>query len=87
MELYPQPLLFAGLNSAFISGDEFNGAGRHDPLWPAYIDANEVGIPLLMTDDSLSIFETECPDLIIPATNRTIVVFPETRSQQIKRMA
>jgi hypothetical protein len=82
-DLYP-PIMPAGLNSATISGDEFNGGGVNEPIWTYYFDTSEVFKPIWMTDEIMDNFENEQPDLVIPGVRWNINLPGEVRTLTIK---
>jgi hypothetical protein len=74
------PFLPAGYNSWFIDGDEVDGAGVNEPVWPALFDTFD-GFPVMIIDaDMLAAFDTECPDFVAPCVQDTITIphEPET---------
>ena len=79
------PILPAGYNSWRIGGDEVDGAGVNEPVWPALFDTF-TSFPLLIVDsDLLAAFNTECPDLVIACEPDGITVRHEPETLVIVR--
>jgi hypothetical protein len=69
------PILPAGINSACWNGDEFNGAGVEEPLWPDAFTATEMYWPSLVGESDMAVFD--CVDLSIKAVDNCIAIRPE----------
>jgi hypothetical protein len=83
--LYGHPLLPAGFNSAPNAGDEVDGAGLNTQQWPALVDSFEALEVLIITEEMLRFFETDCPDWVAPCENNTVVFPRGIQSVQIRR--
>ena len=57
------PVLPCGYNSAAMNGDEANGAGLNEAIWPVLFDAYEGFAPVILTSRTRWRSSTECPDL------------------------
>lgn len=80
---YGQPILPAGINTTEINGDELNGAGVNEPVWPVYVTGLETFPPIILDEETASIFDKLCPDYVprqqsnvftVPAETETIVI-------------
>lgn len=81
------PLLPCGFNSAPNDGDEVDGAGYNEAVNPMLFDSF-IGLEvLIITEEMLRFFETECPDLVVPCENDTIVFPREPETLVIRRSA
>lgn len=68
------PLLPAGLDSWEINGDEVDGPGVNEPIWPMYFDSY-IGLRAIMLDQNdLDRFATDCADICINGWNDKVVV-------------
>lgn len=77
------PLLPAGYNSWEINGDEYNGAGVNEPVWPDFMDTFEGLSIMVLTPPMVAAFN-DCPDFVVPAANNNIVVRPEPRTLVVR---
>jgi hypothetical protein len=66
LSYFGHPKLPAGYNSWEHDGDDINGSGVNEPVWPQLFDTFVALEVLIITEDMMDIFETGCPDLIIP---------------------
>lgn len=62
--MYLQAVIPAGMNSAEINGDEFNGAGVNEPVWPDLFETSDVFNPIMLDADMMAFFDEDCPDLV-----------------------
>lgn len=61
------PVLPAGYNADDNNGDEVDGAGTNWLIAPLLFDTF-VGLkPLVITAEMLEVFDTTCPDYVVPA--------------------
>ena len=60
------PILPTGFNSWDINGDEVDGAGVNEPVWPTFFDSFVPLEVIFITEPMLDVFGTECPDLVVP---------------------
>ena len=74
LDMYRHPELFAGANTAPINGDEADGAGVHEPIWPTLFDSFEPKTPIIVTPEMLDDFINDCPDVCVAAENDTVFV-------------
>lgn len=78
------PPLPGAWNTEDINGWEFNSPGTNPiPIQPELVDFFVNARPLIVTDDMLDMFANECPDLVIPAENDTIVIPAEIEELMI----
>lgn len=81
------PELPAGFNSWEVNGDEVDGAGANEPIWPPLTDFY-VGLkPVLNDQNDLDRFADECPDLIIRQDWRPVTIQPSWSIVQVRRRA
>lgn len=73
------PQLPTGVNSTPINGNEANGPGYNEPIWPMIFDSFEGFAPIFLSADHMDTFN-ECPDVVIPCVNNTVVFPQETRT-------
>jgi hypothetical protein len=76
------PILPAGINSACWNGDDINGAGVEEPLWPDAFTATEMYEPSTVDDYDLVVFE--CVDLTIKPVDSCIAIRHEDRHITIR---
>ena len=74
LSLYRNPQLYDGVNSTAINGDEANGAGVNEPIWPVLFDTFEPMQPIIITQEMLADFLSDCPDVTIPAETTTVFI-------------
>jgi hypothetical protein len=74
LSYYGQPILPAGYDSWDLNGDEMNGPGVNEPIWPMLFDTFEPKQIVIMTEELLEVFDG-CADYVVPCEN-TAVVFP-----------
>ena len=79
------PEFYTGWNSAAVNGDEMNGAGVNEPIWPNWFDSFEALRPVVLTAEMMSFFDEACPDLILDPRPNTVVFPPETRTLVLRR--
>lgn len=70
---FGHPILPAGYNSAPNDGDEIDGAGYNEPVWPVLFDAFVPLEVLIVTPEMLEVFEG-CADLVVPSIPNLVVV-------------
>ena len=87
LNYYGHPLLPTGYNSWENDGDEVNGPGVNEPIWPMLFDTFMPLKVMFITDEMMDIFETGCPDYIAPCVPNTIVFPTEIRTQIMRRTA
>ena len=66
LSYFGHPVLPAGYDSWEHAGDEINGSGVNEPVWPQLFDTFVALEVLIITEDMMEIFETGCPDLTLP---------------------
>jgi hypothetical protein len=66
--------LFDGYNSWFNNGDEVDGPGVNEPVWPVLFDTFVARKPLVVTEEMMTAFDTGCPDILIRRDNNTIQI-------------
>jgi len=71
---FGHPILPAGFNSWDINGDEVDGAGVNEPVWPYLFDTFVALNPFILSTDMVAVFDG-CPDYCVPCTDDT-VTFP-----------
>lgn len=81
------PILPAGYNEDPIDGDDVDGAGTNETVWPHFFDTFTMMHLFIIDQDMLDIFETGCPDYVIPCGSNTIVFPAEFRELVIRRRA
>jgi hypothetical protein len=69
LSYFGHPRLPAGYNSWENDGDEINGAGVNEPIWPVLFDTFEGLEVLIITEEMLAVFDTACPDYVVPREN------------------
>jgi len=87
LSLYGHPQLPAGYDSWEHNGDEINGAGVNEPVWPYLFDTFVALEVLIINEEMMEIFVTGCPDYVVPGQPNTITFPPEVRTQVIRRRA
>lgn len=87
LTFFGHPILPTGYNSAPNDGDEVDGAGYNEPVWPVRFDTFEAMKTMFITDEMREFFETACPDYIAPCVPNTIVFPTEERELDIRRRA
>jgi hypothetical protein len=68
------PILPCGYNADDNNGDEVDGAGTNWPIWPVLFDTFEGLVPLIITDEMLEVFVTECSDIVFPDVSDQIAL-------------
>ena len=81
------PILPAGFNSAPMNGDEIDGAGYNEPIWPFLFDSFVGFKPLLLDENDIAMFETECPDYSVSKVTDTIVLPAEIETIEVRKTA
>lgn len=81
------PVLPTGLNSWDINGDEINGAGVNETVWPDYVETFEALDLIAVSPEMLAVFENECPDIVFPKPDNTVVMPREYRELVIRGWA
>jgi hypothetical protein len=71
--------IYDGYNSWENNGDEVDGPGVNEPVWPVLFDTFIAMVPLIINSAMLEGFDG-CADITIPGMNNTIVIphEPET---------
>jgi len=59
---YGHPVLPAGCNSWDINGDDYDGSGVNEPIWPMLFDTFIALRPLIVTEEMLEAFDNLCAD-------------------------
>ena len=67
------PIMPAGYNSWENDGDEVDGGGVNEPIWPEYFDAF-VGLPVLVLTSVMVDVFNDCPDFTIGAARNVLAV-------------
>ena len=75
LSYFGHPVLPTGYNSWETDGDDVNGSGVNEPVWPQLFDTFVSFEVIFITEEMLEIFETGCPDYVVPCVPDTIV-FP-----------
>jgi hypothetical protein len=78
------PELPAGLNSVCVNGDELNGSGVNEPIWPFYWSNWDGIYPIVFPKDYLNVFTTTCPDLTIRGVFNKVRIPPPSPTLCIK---
>jgi hypothetical protein len=81
------PRLPAGFNSAPMNGDEIDGAGYNEPVWPYLFDAFVGFKPLLLDANDLAMFDTECPNYCVPRVDDTVCIPAEDDVIEVRKRA
>jgi hypothetical protein len=84
---YDHPILPCGYNADDNNGDEVDGAGTNWPIWPAYFVSFQLRNLLILSPDTVSIFETDCPDYVVPCANNTVTIPREVRAVKFRSAA
>lgn len=84
MTYLTHPMLPAGINSSSYNGDEFNGAGFNEPIWPVLFDTFVPYVPLIITQPMLAVFEG-CADITIAAEPNQVTFPTEVREIIIRK--
>lgn len=75
LSYFGHPILPAGYASWEMNGDELNGPGVNEPVWPSLFDSFEAKEILIITEEMLEIFDG-CADLVIAPQNDLVVISP-----------
>lgn len=67
------PILPCGINSWMIAGDELDGAGVNEPVWPLLFDSFEPVPVFIVTDEMMAAFDG-CADYVVPCQNDTVMI-------------
>lgn len=67
------PVLPTGYDSTENNGDELNGAGVNEAVWPALFDSFIGLAPLIVTDEMADAFDG-CADYVVPCENSTVMI-------------
>jgi hypothetical protein len=78
------PLLHAGYNFDDINGDEIDGAGTNWTVWPVLFDAYIGHVPLIVTDEMMSVFDEACADFTPAHIDTTTTLPPPERVTEIQ---
>jgi hypothetical protein len=78
LPLYGHPILPTGFNSWELNGDDWNGPGVNEPVWPLLIDTSEVFPVIVVTPAMLEVF-AGCADLVFVCDTWQVMVRPEDR--------
>jgi len=76
------PALPSGMNTTDINGDEIDGPGINEPVWPVYIDTFEAFPPVIMGPDHMDSFNYPA-DLVIAHENTLVVIQREVRKEVV----
>ena len=87
LSYFGHPVLPAGYDADDHNGDDINGAGTNWPVWPQLFDTFVALEVILITEEMLDIFETGCPDYVVPCVSDTITFPQEVRTLVIRRAA
>ena len=71
---FGHPILPAGFNTATMNGDDVNGPGLNEPVWPQLFDTFVPMEILIITEEMLEVFEG-CADYVVPCQNN-VIAFP-----------
>ena len=82
------PYLFAGFNTAPNNGDEVDGAGvNYPPISPNWFSSFTQIEILIITEEMMSIFVSDCADLVIGRPPDTVTFRREVETLVIRRAA
>jgi hypothetical protein len=73
LSYYGHPILPAGYNSWENDGDDINGPGVNEPVWPYLFDSFIPLEVLIITPEMMEIFDG-CADYVVPGMVRDIPV-------------
>jgi len=76
------PIMPAGYNSWFNNGDEVDGGGVNEAVWPVLFDTFESHPAVIVTEQMLDAFDS-CPDVTISCVNDTIALRHEPETVMI----
>lgn len=76
------PYLPCGYNSCDNDGDEIDGAGVNEAVWPVLFDTFLPLMPMIVTTEMMDAFDG-CADLVIPGLRNTVVIPAESRTLMI----
>ena len=65
--------LYDGYNSWENNGDEVDGPGVNEPVWPVLFDTFLALTPLILNSAMLAAFD-DCPDITVQGLNNTVVI-------------
>jgi hypothetical protein len=83
LSYFGHPKLPAGYDSWDHNGDDINGAGVNEPVWPQLFDTFFALEVVIVTEEMMEIFVTGCPDYVVrcdrwqismPAADSTILI-------------
>jgi len=76
LSYYGHPIFPAGFNSWDINGDDINGPGVNEPVWPYLFDSFVPLEVLIITPEMLEVFDG-CADYTVPGVTRDIPIDPQ----------
>jgi hypothetical protein len=76
-----------GYNADPSNGDEVNGGGTNWRISPVLTDTSETLEPLIVTQDMLAAFGTECADIVVACEPDTVTVRSEPDTVVVARSA
>ena len=77
------PTMPAGYNSWENNGDEVDGGGVNEAVWPVLFDTFESHPAVIFTEEMVAAFD-DCPDFTVPAVRDTIVVPHENETLVVR---
>ena len=77
------PILPCGLNSVAMNGDEANGAGFNEAIWPFIFDSYVGFAPIVLTEERLAVFD-ECPDITFACWDDVEVIRMIDRTTELR---
>lgn len=77
------PILPCGYNSWENNGDEIDGAGVNEPIWPELFDTFDSLPTMIMTEAMISAFDG-CPDFTVPCENDTLMIRHEPDTLMVR---
>jgi hypothetical protein len=66
-------VIFDGYNSWMNNGDEVDGPGVNEPVWPVLFDTFVAMTPLIISSSMMEAFEG-CADIVVPVGSDTITI-------------
>lgn len=77
------PVLPTGYNSWENNGDEVDGAGVNEAVWPVLFDTFEAIPVLIVTEEMMAAFDG-CADFIVPCENNVVTIPHEPETVMIR---
>lgn len=87
LNIYGHPLLPAGFNEDPIAGDEVDGAGTNEAIWPELFISYVGFLPLLLQQEDIDRFGELCPDYVVACVDDTLRIADEVDELVIRRRA